>query len=79
MVKKMQNSGLEIVAGLTLPLNADFPSQFCTFYCKITFCYSKIGFLRKCFSKEQKPVAFILSELLAQLIILLWLKTNSGF
>ena len=30
-------------------LNTDFPSQFCVFYCKITWRYSKIGFSRKCF------------------------------
>ena len=35
-------------------LNTDFPFQFCIFYRKITYRYSKIGFSRKCFEKEQK-------------------------
>ena len=30
-------------------LNTDFPFQFCVFYRKVTWRYSKIGFSRKCF------------------------------
>ena len=29
-------------------LNTDFPSQFCVFSRKITWCHSKIGFSKKC-------------------------------
>ena len=39
-------------------LNTDFPSQFCIFDLKITKRHSKIDFLRKCFYKELKLVAF---------------------
>ena len=33
-------------------LNTDSPSQFCIFWRKITLCYSKISFSRKCLYKE---------------------------
>ena len=43
---------------INFQLNTDFPSRFCVFYRKITKRYSKIGFSRKCFWKEQKTVTF---------------------
>ena len=43
---------------LDFQLNTDFPSQFRVFHGKSPSAPKKIGFSRKCFWKEQKPVAF---------------------
>ena len=43
-------------------LNTDFPSQICIFQSKITQCYKKISFSRKCFSKEQNSISFSLQN-----------------